>query len=169
MAAGLFARPARVFVAIALVCLASVGFAVFTQYQWDMRPCPWCILQRVIAVAVALMALAGAALSVLSRSAVPRGLAAVGVLLLAACGIAAALWQHFVAAASQSCNLTLADKIVNGLGLDEAWPDVFSPQASCADAAVNLLGLPYEVWSLLLFVAVTIATLGTLFSRPRRR
>ena len=39
-------------------------------------------------------------------------------MLLALSGIAAALWQHFVAAKSASCNLTLADKIISGLRLD---------------------------------------------------
>ena len=39
------------------------------------------------------------------------------VLGLSLAGIAAALWQHFVAAASESCNLTLAEKIISGLGL----------------------------------------------------
>ena len=78
------------------------------------------------------------------------------VLLLALCGVAAALWQHFVAAASASCNLTLADKIVGALRLDALLPDVFSPRASCADAAVNLFGVPYDFWSLALFVLIAI-------------
>jgi disulfide bond formation protein DsbB len=66
--------------------------------------------------------------------------------------MAAALWQHFVAASSASCNLTLADRVVRGLGLDELWPQVFAPYASCAEAAVKLGGVPYEFYSLALFV-----------------
>jgi hypothetical protein len=38
------------------------------------------------------------------------------VLLLALCGVAAALWEHFKAAASSSCAMTVADNI-DGLGL----------------------------------------------------
>jgi hypothetical protein len=56
------------------------------------------------------------------------------VLLLALAGIASAAWQHFYAAPSGSCNLTLADKIINGIGLDAMLPDVFAPRATCADA-----------------------------------
>ncbi|HWI10211.1 MAG TPA: disulfide bond formation protein B, partial [Burkholderiaceae bacterium] len=90
-------------------------------------------------------------------------------LLLALCGVAAALWQHFQAAASASCNLTLADKIVSGwLGLDSLLPDVFSARASCADAAVKLFGVPYDFWSLALFVLISIALLRVL-RRPARR
>ena len=86
-----------------------------------------------------------------------RALAGVA-LLLALSGMAAALWQHFKAAASASCNLTLADKIVSGtLHLDALLPGVFEARASCADGAVNLLGVPYDFWALALFVMIALA------------
>jgi protein dithiol:quinone oxidoreductase len=121
-----------------------------------MEPCPWCILQRLIFVVIALAALLGLVLG--------RWFAGLLVLALSLAGIAAALWQHFVAAASDSCNLTLAEKIISGLGLDGSLPEIFQPRASCADAAVKLLGLPYEFWSLALFVL-----LGLLAMRLLRR
>jgi disulfide bond formation protein DsbB len=39
---------------------------------------------------------------------------------------------------------------------------VFAPRASCADAAVDLLGLPYEFWSLGLFAVLGGAAAWTL-------
>ena len=86
-------------------------------------------------------------------------------LVLAGAGLAAALWQHFVAAATSSCKLTLADRIVSGLGLDAWAPEVFAPRASCADAAVDLLGLPYEFWSAGLFLAVGVVAAALTFAR----
>jgi disulfide bond formation protein DsbB len=59
-----------------------------------------------------------------------------------------------VAAASASCNLTLADRIVSGLQLDALLPPVFQATANCAEAAINLFGVAYEFWSLALFVIV---------------
>ena len=132
----------------ALASLAAVGAALISQHLFGMEPCPWCILQRVIFVAIALACLIG----LLWRTTPGRVLSATLAILLALSGIAAALWQHFVAASSTSCNLTFADQVIGTLGLDAAWPDVFSPRASCADAAVDLLGVPYEFWSLALFV-----------------
>jgi disulfide bond formation protein DsbB len=44
---------------------------------------------------------------------------------------------------------------------------VFQPRATCADAAVDLIGVPYEFWSLALFLAVEAAALW-LFVRARR-
>ena len=77
-------------------------------------------------------------------------------------GIAAAMYQHFVAAKSDSCNLTLADKIVSGIGLDKLLPPVFEVRASCADAAVDLLHVPYEFWSLGLYVVLVVAAVWAL-------
>ena len=155
----------RRFAGVAIACLAAVGAALVSQHVFGMQPCPWCVLQRVIFLAIAL----ACGLGLLWRSAAGRVLAGGLGLLLALGGIAAALWQHFQAAASASCNLTLADKIVSGwLGLDSLWPDVFSARASCADAAVSLLGVPYDFWSLALFVAVAFTLLRTLRRRGRR-
>ena len=150
--------PRKIFVALALLCIAAVGAALFTQYAWDMQPCPWCILQRVIFLLIAVLLLFAA-------YAPGRVLFAGLGVLAAGAGIAAALYQHFVAAKSTSCNLTLADKIVSGIGLDKLLPAVFEVRASCADAAVDLLHLPYEFWSLGLYVFVAVAALWALRSR----
>ena len=81
--------------AIAVVCLGAVGAALVTQYRYGMDPCPWCVLQRAIFVAIALAALLGLLWRQRRRAASSP---ACLVLLLALSGVAAALWQHFVAA-----------------------------------------------------------------------
>src|SRR5688500_11070040 len=116
-------RGGRWFGAIALVALGAVGAALVSQHRFGMEPCPWCVLQRLIFVAIAVAALIGLAW----RATAGRIVAGTLVLLLALAGIASAAWQHFYAAPSGSCNLTLADKIINGIGLDAMLPDVFAP------------------------------------------
>ncbi len=130
------------------VSLAAVGAALVAQHAFDMQPCHWCVLQRLIFVLIAIVALAGLAW----RSAAGQRSAALALLVLGGAGIAAVVWQHFVAAASASCNLTLADRIMNGSGLPSLLPAVFEARATCADAAVNLLGVPFEFWALALFL-----------------
>ena len=139
----------RLWAAAIVLPIAAVCVALFTQHVLGMKPCPWCVLQRLIFLTISLCALLG--LLALKKP-MARRLAALLMLGLAACGVAAALWQHFVAAASPSCNLTLADRIVGALGVDALWPQVFAAYASCADAAATLLGVPYEFYSLTLFV-----------------
>jgi disulfide bond formation protein DsbB len=160
----LFSNASRLFALAALASLAAVGAALYTQHVMDMQPCPWCVLQRLIFVLIAAFALLG----FVWRSRTGAMLSALAMDLLAACGVAAALWQHFVAASSSSCNLTLADRIVSGLGLDALLPDVFAPRASCADAAATLAGVPYEFWSLATFAMLGALAVLVLLSQLRR-
>ncbi len=139
--------PSALLAALALTCLAAIGAALASQHYFDMQPCPWCVLQRLLFVLVAAVCVLGLLWRGLMSNRVVGGLLA----LLAVSGMAAALWQHFVAAASASCNLTLADRIISGLKLDSFFPEIFQARASCAEAAVNLLGLPYAFYSLALF------------------
>jgi len=154
--------PRLLFGAAVVVPVLAVCAALVSQHMFRMEPCPWCVLQRVIFLAITLAALPGFLLALRPVRLTSSAL----VLALAACGVAAALWQHFVAAASASCNMTLADKIVGGLGLDGWQPEVFEARASCADAAVNLFGLPYEFWSLGLFVLLAAMAVKAA-QRPR--
>jgi len=150
-----------VFALTLLLSLGALGAALVSQHVFDMQPCPWCVLQRVIFALLALAAVLGLAW----RSVLGMRVAAVIGIVLAALGAAAALWQHAVAAKSASCNLTLADRIVSGLQLDSLAPQVFAATASCADAAVQLFGLPYEYWSLGLFGVLGIALAMALVQR----
>ncbi len=148
--------------ATALVSVGAVAAALFTQYQWDMQPCPWCIFQRVLFLLIALVAVLG----LVTPGDVLRRVVAVLLGLLALGGVAAALWQHFVAAASASCSMTLADRFISGVGLDALWPEVFGVFASCAEAKAHIAGIPYEFWSLALFAAIAVAALRLLKGRP---
>jgi protein dithiol:quinone oxidoreductase len=151
--------------AMAALGIGAVAAAMVSQHVFDMQPCPWCILQRVIYIAIALLCVIGAAWS----SVAVRRVVGVLVLLLAAGGVAAALYQHLVASKSASCNLTLADKIISALWLDGAWPALLQVTANCSDAAVSVLGVPYAYWSLALFVVLAAAAIKAMGSQRRRR
>ena len=159
----LMQRPAALLSAVAIISIAALAAALVSQHVFGMEPCPWCVLQRLIFVALAL----ACGLGLLWRAAAGQMIAALLVLGLSLSGVASALWLHFVASKSQSCNLTLADRIIVALRLDTLLADVFSPRASCADAAVDLLGVPYTFWSLGLFALFAVAALKLLM--PARR
>ena len=63
--------------------------------------------------------------------------------------------------------LALADRILAATGLDGAYPEVFMAMASCADAKVSLLGLPYEAYSGALFLAIAAAMAWVVGTRRR--
>lgn len=157
------ARPSAStgFLAIAACCVAAVAGALVGQHVFDMQPCPWCVLQRVIFLAIAALALLawapmnwGGVIGRVTRLATGVLTAALGL-----AGAAAAAYQNLVAAKLPSCDLTLADRIVSTLGLDRWQPEVFEVRASCAEAAVKLLGVPFELWSLALFLLLAGAGL----------
>jgi disulfide bond formation protein DsbB len=146
----------RLLLAMAALCVAAVGIALVSQHVFDMQPCPWCILQRIIYLAIAALCLIGAAVSAVM---VRQGIGVL-TLLLSLSGGASALYQELVASRSASCNLTFADKVISALGLDSAFPPLLQVTANCADAAVSLLGVSYAYWSLALFIVMAAASLG---------
>jgi disulfide bond formation protein DsbB len=145
-------RPVALLAAGAVLCFAAIGAALVSQHVYGIQPCPWCVLQRLIFAVTGIVCIIG----LLLRSTLGRRIVGGAVMLLAIEGIVAAVWQHFVAAASASCNLSFADRVMSNLGIDSLWPEVFEARATCADAAVKLLGIPYEFYSLALFIVLAL-------------
>ena len=144
-------RLPQVLVAVGLLSFAAVGLAAIAQYAFDMQPCPWCVLQRFIYIVVGVLALVAAALPGLGRR-LFIGLALLGSL----SGVASALWQQLHAVNEASCDLSLAERIVSALHLDSLVPQLFIAYASCGDAAVSVLGIPFAVWSCLLYAILAL-------------
>jgi protein dithiol:quinone oxidoreductase len=150
---------------IAALCVVAVAAALLAQYGFDMQPCPWCILQRLIYLALALVCIVAALVDARGPRRALGGLAFV----LAGCGVAAAIWQHVVAAKQFSCNLTLADNVITALRLESLLPALFQVTATCADAAVSVFGVPFEYWSLLLFALLGAAIARLTLQPPATR
>ena len=155
--------PARALAGMAVASFAAVGAALVAQHQFGVKPCPWCVLQRAIFLVIGALSLLGWLVQA-KRSL--RQAVLVLVLMLCAAGLTAAVFQHEVASQTATCAMGLADNIVTALNLEELWPSVFMITANCAEAAAyRLLGLPYEVWSGLLFAA--LAALGLVVLNKR--
>ncbi len=157
-------RIPQVLVVIGLLALGAVGLAALAQYAFDMQPCPWCVLQRFIYIVVGVLALLGALLSN-----TPRRIAIVLALLATLSGIASALWQQLHAINEASCDLSLAERITTALHLDRMLPQLFIAYASCADAAVSVLGIPFAVWSCLMYVILALLLAWTLRASMKTR
>lgn len=153
----------NILTAIAFLAFSALGAALVSQHVFDMLPCAWCVLQRVIYIVILVFALIGLLVPALKKAAL--GL----ITLTAATGAGVAIYQVTVASSSLSCDLTLADRFITGSGLDVAAPWMFGVYASCFDAAVDLFGVEYAVWSLVLFVALAVASLAALVFGGRSR
>lgn len=150
-----FLTSNRLLHGIALLCVSAVLIALVSQHVFDMQPCAWCVFQRVIYLLIAVFCWGSILLrrwpivSFLLSAAVP--LSGIG-------GALAAWYQYDVASELFSCDLTFADRFMVNSGLDASLPWLFGIQASCLDARVNLLGIEYSIWSLIVFLL--IAALG---------
>lgn len=142
--------------------VGAVALALVHQYVFDMWPCAWCVLQRLIFLVIAGVS----ALALALRMPWIRRMLAVAAMLLAGSGMAAAFYQHVVAADATSCRLSLAERIVGAtLHLDTTLPSVFAVRIGCSEGATTLLGVPYEFWSATAFALVAGMAVMSLRSR----
>lgn len=158
----------RVLAFSALVSIAGVAAALVAQYQFDVKPCPWCVMQRGIFILIAVVSALG---WILQRIGFARVLALLLTALLGVAGLVSAGYQHEVASKLASCDMTFADRVLGALDLEARFPSVFMVTASCSEAsAYTLLGLPYEIWSGALFTLIALLCLLTLKrgAAPRR-
>lgn len=163
-AAALAPKPRRaVPLAMAAACLFAVAAALFSQHVLGMRPCPWCILQRLLFILIGIVALA-TAFAPARRLRIALNVAT---LVLASAGVIAAVYQHEVASKSYSCNLTFADKFISALGIESAWPWMFQVTATCAESSTKLLGVPFEFWSLAMFALLAVVAAGLILRAIR--
>ena len=138
-----------------LICAGLLGFALYAQFVLMMDPCPLCILQRVVFIALGVLFLIGGLQA-------PRGggraVYAALIVLVALVGIAIAgrhLWiQSLPADQVPSCGAPLGylleTRAGNG-GLIGVLVKVLSGSGECAKVE-PILGLPMPAWSLLWFV-----------------
>lgn len=145
-------RSSKFFFALtALLTGSSLLVALFAQHILDMPPCAWCILQRVIFLILFVLSCFG-----LWIQSTTRTLALLLTLAFGIAGVAAAYHQATVASASLSCDMTLADRLITSSGLDSLMPGFFGVYASCFEANVDFLGVPFSGWALILFSAITL-------------
>lgn len=151
--------------AIAWLSLAAVALALVSQHVFDMRPCAWCVFQRVLFLVIAVVCWATLALPRAATWALRTGALLVSALSVG--GVLAAWYQHTVASNMFSCDMTFADQFMVKSGLDSAVPWLFGIFATCSDARVNLLGVEYALWALALFAVFSVVSLIAVF-RPSR-
>lgn len=148
-----------------LICVGLLGFALYTQHQWGLYPCPLCIFQRIGFVLVGVFFLLGALHA-------PRGLGryayTTGVMLGSLFGIVVAgrhLWiQSLPADQVPSCGPPL-DYMFSAFPLADVLRKVFTGSGECAKVE-SILGLPMPAWSLLWFLL--LATLALTATRRRQ-
>jgi disulfide bond formation protein DsbB len=142
-----------------LICSALIAFALYAQYVWMMDPCPLCILQRVVFIALGVVFLIGAIHGPRSNLRyVYAGLAICAALI--GIGIASRhLWiQSLPPDQVPSCGAPLGFLLETRAGhggLIGVLIKVLSGSGECAKIQ-PILGLPMPLWSLVWFALLGI-------------
>ncbi len=141
----------NVLLGTAVACIALIGGALYMQHYKDMLPCPYCVIQRYLFLAVAFFCLVGASM------ANPRPGALLG--MLAAMGGAGVAARHvwIVAHPGLSCGIDPLETMLNKIWPATYLPMLFRADGLCEDALAPLLGLSLPQWSCVWFGMFTLA------------
>lgn len=154
-------RTRSLLLAIAVICLALVGAALYLQHGMGLLPCPLCVIQRYLFLAIALCCAIGA------YAGKPRLGAGLG--LVGAIGGLGVVGKHLwvLAHPGLSCGIDPMETMLNKIPSATMLPWLFKADGLCEDARDTLLGLSIPQWSALWFVLLTAALLYLLVRRAR--
>jgi len=136
---------------VALACIALLSMAMYVQHVKDMLPCPLCVIQRYLFLAIALACLAGAAAG---RPKLGAGLGLLGA--LGGLGVAGK-HLYILAHPGLSCGIDPMETALNKVFTAQYLPFMFRADGLCEDASAPFLGLPIPQWSFICFATFAIA------------
>ncbi|MET3130132.1 disulfide bond formation protein DsbB [Oxalobacteraceae bacterium GrIS 1.11] len=144
---------------IAIACIGLLAVALYLQHGMDMLPCPYCVIQRYLFLAVAAACLMGAS----GKS--PKLGAGIG--LLGALGGLGVAGKHvyILAHPGLSCGIDPLETTLNKVFTAKYLPFLFKADGLCEDATAPLLGLSVPQWSCVAFALFAIVLLWVLVRR----
>lgn len=144
------------YLAGALFSGSLIGFALFLQYVKHEDPCPLCMVQRVVFIAL-LIVFAIAALHGPKRAGERIYAALVGLLALTGAGVAARhVWlQSLPPDQVPACGPGL-DYMLETLPMAEVLKQLMHGSGECAEKGWTFLALSIPQWTLLCFIALGV-------------
>lgn len=146
---------------IITVSLLSLLFAYITQHYFNLLPCAWCVFQRLLICILVIFI----SFSFFKPLRLTFFILALAVSLV---GLTSSFYLFFVASKLESCDLSLAEKFINILNLQELFPSFFSILSLCSSDSLLFYGVNFSMLGILYFVFVTFSILfylHTLFTK----
>ncbi len=158
----LTARP--VYGACLLACVGLMGFALYLQHAEGLEPCPLCIFQRIVFVALTVVCFIAL---VHNPPGWGRRMYGGAALVLSAAGAALAarhVWiQMFPEVAECGPGLGY---MLDRFPLTEVFSQVLKGTGDCADVLWTFLGLSIPAWTLVVFVVFLFVSLAFVIRPP---
>ena len=152
-----------ILLAVAFISSAMLGAGLYVQFVEKMLPCPWCIIQRYIFAAIAIICLITAFLPArFTRMGAGAGM------LAAIAGMGAAIWLLWVQAhPGLSCGIDPLETSLNKVFTAELLPFLFKADGLCTTEYPPILGLSVPLWALVWFTIFAVASGWAAFKRSR--
>ena len=134
------------------VCMALIGFAIYSQFAWGLEPCPLCIFQRIAFAALGLLFLLAGLHA--PRGTTGRAVYGVAGFLAAAVGMAIAgrhLWIQLNPPELPACGPPLSF-LRETMSTGSVIHKVLTGTGDCGTVDWTFLGLSMPAWSLAWFV-----------------
>jgi disulfide bond formation protein DsbB len=157
--------PRRVFWLLFGVCLGLLGFALYLQHVGGLEPCPMCIVQREIFIAVGLVAAVCGLLKGRMAHIAGGGLLAV-LAILGAIVAGRQSWLQWNPPAVASCGRDLYGMIEN-FPLSRVIPMVFKGSGDCSKVDWTFLTLSIANWSFICFCCVFVVAVLMVLRRKQ--
>ncbi len=157
----------RIYAACFVACCALIGFALYLQHVQDLDPCPLCIFQRIVIIALGAVSLVAFVQNPLGwGQRVYAGIA----LALSAAGAALAARHVWIQAYPESieCGPGL-DYMLEQFSLTEVFSKVLKGTGDCADILWTFLGLSIPGWTLVVFALFFLVSLVFVIRPPTYR
>ncbi|TXF99688.1 disulfide bond formation protein B [Massilia arenae] len=153
----------QVLFAISSISFALIAVALYLQHAMEMRPCPLCVIQRYMFLAIGVCTLVGAIGG--------KVRAATILALLAAFGGLYTVGKHLYVIANPgfSCGIDPMETMLNKIPTAEYLPWLFRADGLCEGATDAILGLAIPQWSAVWFVVLTVLLGWVLLRHSRAR
>jgi disulfide bond formation protein DsbB len=151
----------QILFAISSICFALIAVALYLQHKLDMQPCPLCVIQRYLFLAVGIATLVAAISGKVREGTI--------LALLAALGGLYAVGKHLYVIANPgfSCGIDPMETFLNKIATAEYLPWLFRAEGLCTGATDSLMGLAIPQWSAVWFVVLTVLLAFVLLRKKR--
>lgn len=146
-------------------CAALVGFALYNQYVDYLDPCPLCIIQRVVFMAMGAVALLAA---IHNPGRVGQRIYAWLLVLAASIGASISgrhIWlQNLPAEEVPECGPGL-NYMLDNFPLTEVFSTVLRGSGSCAEVVWSFMGMSMPMWTFAWYTGLGLFTLWVVYRR----
>jgi disulfide bond formation protein DsbB len=146
---------------IAALSFALIGAALYLQHAKDMLPCPLCVIQRYLFLAIGVCSLLGAFAGKIKAGA--------ALALLGALGGLGVVGKHLYVLAHPgfSCGIDPMETALNKIPTATMLPWLFRADGLCENATDTLFGLSIPQWSAVWFAILALSLAWVLARRSR--